>query len=105
MTIACTLTNDDRSTRRERWRRVGADAAGGVVETPTGLRLVFRSSPSVVAELHELAELERQCCAFATWTVRDEGAHLVLDVDGDGEGVAALHGMFEDFRAAFAGAG
>lgn len=103
MTVSCTLNGSDRRTRRERWRRIGADGAGAVVETPTGLRLVFRSSPSVARELDELAELERECCAFATWTVHDEGAHLVLDVDSEGEGLAALHAMFEDFRATLAG--
>jgi len=103
MTISCTLTNGDRGTRRERWRRIGADGAGGVVETPTGLRLVFRSSPHVARELDELAELERDCCAFARWTVHDEGAHLVLDVESEGERLAALHGMFESFRATLAG--
>jgi hypothetical protein len=104
MTIACTLDDGDRGTRRDRWRRIGADGVGGVVETPTGLRLVFRSSAPVARELRELAELERECCAFATWTVRDEGAHMVLDVESEGEGVAALHGMFTNFRATLAGA-
>jgi hypothetical protein len=103
MTVSCTLTNNDRGTRRERWRRIAADGVGGVVETPTGLRLVFRSSAPVARELGELAELERECCAFATWTVREDGAHLVLDVDSEGEGLAALHAMFEDFRATLAG--
>ena len=104
MTVFCTLTDGDRGTRHERWRRIGADGVGGIVETGTGLRLVFRSSPHVAQELHGLAELERECCAFATWTVHDEGAHLVLDVDAEGEGLAALHGMFKDFRATLAGA-
>jgi hypothetical protein len=104
MTVACTLDGGDRGTRRERWRHIGAEGVGGVVETPKGLRLVFRSSPSVAQEVDELAALERECCAFATWTVRNEGSHLVLEVEGEGEGVAALHGMFESFRATLAGA-
>ena len=96
MTIACTLTDGDRAARRERWRRIAADRVGRVEETPTGLRLVFRSSPALARELDDLAELERECCAFATWTVRDEGAHLVLDVAAEGVGVDALHGMFKN---------
>jgi hypothetical protein len=104
MTVSCTLTNSDRGTRRERWRQVGADGVGGVVETPTGLRLVFRSSPQVAQELAELAELEQECCAFATWTVGAEGTHLVLDVHSEAEGLAALRAMFADFRATLAGA-
>jgi hypothetical protein len=104
MNASCTLTDSDHRTRRERWLRIGADGVGGVVETPTGLRLVFRSSPQVAQELDDLARLERECCAFATWTVHDEGAHLVLDVESEGDGLAALHAMFEGFRATLAGA-
>ena len=57
---------------------------------------MFRSSPALARELDDLAELERECCAFATWTVRDEGAHLVLDVAAEGVGVDALHDMFKN---------
>ena len=49
--IACTLTNSGLTERRERWRRFSGDAVGGVVETPTGLRLVFRASPQAEQEL------------------------------------------------------
>jgi hypothetical protein len=80
MTIACTLTDDDRATRRLHWERIGREGYGGIVKTPTGLQLVVRSSLSVRTALVELAQLERECCAFATWTVRDEGSRLVLDV-------------------------
>ena len=97
MTIACTLTDVDRTTRRERWLRLRECGSGSAVETPTGLRLTFRSSPSVDEELRALAKLERECCAFATWTVRQEGADVLLDIDSEGKGVAALHGMFEPF--------
>ena len=65
-TIACTLTTGGRSDRREQWRRLGELGSGRVVETPTGLHLVFRASNTVEQELHTLAALERECCAFAT---------------------------------------
>ena len=100
--IACTLTGGDLTDRRARWRRFGETASVGVVETPTGLRLVFRASPAAEQELRELAELERDCCAFATWTVTNGGSHLVLDVDAEGEGITALHAMFPDLRATLA---
>jgi hypothetical protein len=97
--IACTLTGNEQLTRRERWHRL-RDAADGVrVETDTGLRLEFSRSESVERELRELAELERACCAFATWTVRDTDSRVVLEVDGEGGAVPVLHGMFESFRA------
>jgi hypothetical protein len=101
-TIACTLTNGERTTRRERWRGLGERGSGGVVETPTGLRLAFRSSPAVEQELRALADLEQECCAFATWTVRKAGPHVVLDVEAAGDAVAAVHGMFATFRTTLA---
>ena len=103
-TIACTLATGERVDRRERWRRLGALGGGAVVETATGLRLEFTRSAAVERELRELAELERECCAFATWTVRTTGSRLVLDVKGEGDAVAAVHRMFASFRGVFAGA-
>lgn len=104
MKVACTLNNDALHARRERWRELGRTGTGGIVETPTGLRISFRSSPTVSKELHELAKLERECCAFATWRVWEDNSHVVLDVDSEGEGTTALHEMFVDFRTTLAGA-
>jgi len=45
----------------------------------------------VEEELHELAALERECCAFADWTV--DGA--VLEIRGySDESAAAVRAMF-----------
>jgi hypothetical protein len=66
-----------------------------VIATTKGLRLLFHAAPDVEAELRRLTELERECCAFAAWTVRAHGARLVLDVTADTqEGVAAVQAMF-----------
>lgn len=59
------------------------------------------AGPEVAAELDELAELERDCCAFASWSVRSAGDTLVLDVSADGEvAVAAVHAMFDSLPTA-----
>jgi hypothetical protein len=97
MAIACTLNDDDRGTRAERWRRFGNEARGRVEETDKGLRLTFRWSPEREYELRELADLERECCAFATWTVWTNDGDLLLDVEGEGDAVPVLHGMFKEF--------
>jgi hypothetical protein len=34
----------------------------------------------VEGELRQLAELERDCCAFAQWSVHTRGEEVVLDV-------------------------
>ena len=86
--IACTLDDGDRAERSTRWHAVSPV----VEETPSGLRISTTSSN--VAELRELALLERDCCAFASWDVS-----AVLDVRAESaEGVSALHGMFGSLR-------
>lgn len=97
MAIACTLNEHDRGTRRERWLTFGDEAFGRVEETDAGLRITFRRSPQAERELHELAELERECCAFATWTVWTNDGNLVLDIQGEGDAVPVIHGMFREF--------
>ena len=67
--------------------------------TEHGLRLVFRCDPGVEDELHELAALERECCAFADWSVSASGETVVLEVDGSSvEAVAAVQAMFGGLR-------
>lgn len=96
--IACTLTGTEQLDRRERWHRL-RDAGDAVrIETPTGLRIEFEHSPALERELRNLAELERACCAFATWEVGRTPTGVALDVDADGDAVDVLHGMFRSFE-------
>jgi hypothetical protein len=96
--IACTLTGNEQLDRRERWHRL-RDAGHAVrIETPTGLRIEFTHSIAVERELRELAELERDCCAFATWEINDVGGCVALEVESEGHGIEVLHGMFRSFE-------
>lgn len=94
MDISCTLTAAGLAARRERWLRLIAAAGTGRDETAGGLRLRFRADEGVAAELERLAAAERECCAWATWTVSASAAEVTLDVASTGDGVTALHGMF-----------
>lgn len=60
---------------------------------PGGIRLI--AAPGAAASLIELIDLERECCAWIDYEVskRREGTVVTLTADGDGE--AALAGMFE----------
>jgi hypothetical protein len=93
--VACTLSTDQMSERRQRWHALAGGAFVGRNETERGLRLVFRNGDGVLDELRELAELERDCCAFAHWTVGVADGRAVLEVAGTSdEGIAAVHAMF-----------
>lgn len=97
--VACTLSSADLDTQRKRWRRLAAKALVERAESEDGLRLSFRAEPGVANELHELTAVERQCCAWATWTVH-ESERITLVVRSTGEGIAALHAMFTSLEPA-----
>ena len=60
-----------------------------------GVRLVFAANLGVADELRSLTALERDCCAFATWTVHERGTGLTLDVTADDpDAIAAVRSLF-----------
>jgi hypothetical protein len=93
--VACSLGQADLAQRARRWKVLAARALSQVSRTRQGLRLVFDTGPGVAGELQELVAAERECCAFATWSVRPGSGHLTLEVTGDSEeAVAAVRSMF-----------
>jgi hypothetical protein len=98
--IACSLAEADLANRQDRWLRLWQRAGVNAVTTSNGLQLLFRDAPGVEAELHQLADLERDCCAFAAWSLRARGTELVLDVTAHTEeGITAVQAMFGKLRS------
>ena len=98
-TIACTLTDQDHAENRGRWHELAARTLVAVTSTPRGLRLEFHAGPDVRSELADLVALERECCAFASWTLSEAGGRVVLDVTGrTDEAVLAVQAMFSSLR-------
>ena len=93
--VACSLRQADLPGRADSWRALADRALSRVSPTPRGLLLVFGAGPGVADELEALAALERDCCAFATWSVRVDSTEIILEVSGDGdEAVTAIQSMF-----------
>jgi hypothetical protein len=92
--VACTLSDTDLKSQRERWLNLGATFALGRRETEDGLRLSFRSHPAIREELDALVAVENECCSWAVWSVEEEGDTLVMAARSTGTGVTTLHGMF-----------
>lgn len=90
--IACTLSPAGRTSRGDRWQVLVEEAGVEIVEVPQGLQLRF--GPGAEQELRELAELERECCAFADWVV--DGTTLV--VTGEGDAVPVVRSLFAGLR-------
>jgi MerR family transcriptional regulator, copper efflux regulator len=94
MDIACTLSPTGLASRRERWERLIAAACVAREPTPDGVRLRFRAGPEAAAELRELAAAERDCCAWADWSVEQDAGETALLVRSTGDGVDALRAIF-----------
>ena len=92
--VACTLSDTDLKSQRERWLALGENFGLGREETVDGLRLSFRYHPQIQKELEELVAVENECCSWAAWNVAREGDTLVMVVRSRDLGVATLHGMF-----------
>ena len=98
--VACSLSQSDLVERQDRWLELARCAATEAVTTSNGLRLLFHAQPGVEAELRQLAELERDCCAFADWSVHARGTEVALDVTADSEeGITAVQAMFAKLRS------
>jgi len=88
--IACTLSPDDLRDREGAWRKL---MGSGLVKRDVvtgGIRL--SAAPGAAAALLELVELERECCAWIQFEVRD-AAVVTMTAPGDGE--AVLTEMFK----------
>jgi hypothetical protein len=88
--IACTLSSEDLRDREGAWMKL---LGSGLVKrnlVPGGIRL--SAAPGAAAALLELIELERECCAWIKFEVRD-GAVVTMTAEGDGS--AVLTEMFK----------
>jgi hypothetical protein len=92
--VACTLNNAELGALSARWARLAADARVERTQTENGLRIAFCASPEAERELEALVAVERDCCAWASWSIERSEDRLVLVVSAAGAGVGALHGMF-----------
>ena len=67
--VACTLTDTDLKSQRERWINLGTNFGRGRETTADGLRLLFADHPAVESELQTLVAVENDCCSWAAWSV------------------------------------
>ena len=92
--VACTLSDADLKSQRERWLALGDNFGLGRQETNDGLRLSFRFHPAIREELDALVGVENECCSWADWSLEGDGDVLVVVARSKGIGVETLHGMF-----------
>ena len=87
--IACTLSDQDRAAVGAAWQALFRAYLRTREDVPGGIRLDFE--PAGAAELGRLVDIERHCCAWASFVV--EGASVTMTAPGPGqEAVRAMWG-------------
>ena len=89
--IACTLGPGQLATQVERWTKLYAEAGLERLTTDDGLRVSFRSDPTVEEELHALVAVESECCQWASWRIASHVDALVLEISSTGDGIPVIH--------------
>ena len=79
--IVCTLSSADLRDRGHAWRKLWASGLLRRERVPGGIRL--DAEPGGVEALHQLIDLERECCAWIDYSVDEHGATLTADRDGE----------------------
>jgi len=100
--VACTLSDTELKTQRERWINVGTNFGLAREMTGDGLQLTFEDHPAVEQELRALVAVENECCSWASWSVDRMDGVVVMAARSKGEGISTLHGMFKEAMPAAA---
>jgi hypothetical protein len=76
--IACTLALPERKLQAERIRRLARDGLRAVRREPLKLHLTY--APSAGDEVRDVVRVERSCCAFLDFDLREhrDGVHLTI---------------------------
>src|SRR5215470_4464259 len=85
--VACTLTETNLKTQRERWINLGRSFGRGRETTDDGLRLLFDNHAAVESELRALVAVENDCCSWAEWSVEQDAGMLVMAARSRGDGI------------------
>jgi hypothetical protein len=90
--IACSLDRAALDERLAAWARLGDAHLRERIEISGGLALVYADAAG--ATVRELARLESECCAWASWRVMPEDGAVRLEVTAPGDGAIAVRSMF-----------
>jgi hypothetical protein len=88
--LACSLEADELEQRTGRWRQVSRRALIESSLVGGASRLRYRAAEGVEAELRQLVELERVCCAFLEFSLRELDGEIVLEVSGPPQSVKVV---------------
>jgi hypothetical protein len=92
--VACTLVGQELADRIATWQRLAQDFLRYQEDVPGGVALTYASASGVEETVRNLAELEAECCSWATWRVEALPDGVRLDVTAPGDREQVLRSMF-----------
>ena len=90
---SCSLSPGAMRERKELIDRLVAQALDRPSPIPCGIQARFDQGTGIEAQLRALVDLEAECCAFLTMTVRTEDNMLVLEVTGAPEARSLIEAL------------
>jgi hypothetical protein len=93
--IACTLSAGDYKERLAQIAELAGDALLSHVQEGPVLRLIYAASAA--DRVREMVRRERDCCAFLTFELREEGEQVIVTISAPEEARAAAETMFDQF--------
>ncbi len=96
--VACSLSDEEKRARRALARRTLIPHIIETQEIEHGLKLVFLQSEAVRSNVEALVGMERECCAFLTFTITPPGEALTLTVEGPPEAGAIIGSFIEQLQ-------
>ena len=95
MPIACTLTLDEMGPRLARIRQLTRDHLRSHRLDGSTLDLFY--DPMAAAELTQIVELERQCCAFLHFSLVAQDSQIRLQISAPSDQAAKARWLFSQF--------
>jgi hypothetical protein len=84
--IACSLDAEEQSDRRRAWEATDRSLLARE-RIDGGFRLIYAADHELPQQLTTLVNLERECCPWATWTLRRDEDRCVLEVTSKSEAI------------------
>jgi hypothetical protein len=93
--IACTLSAGDYKERLAQIAELARDALRSYERQGLVLRLCY--SAAAADRVREMVRRERDCCAFLTFELREEGEKILVTISAPEEARIAAEAMFDQF--------
>lgn len=94
--IACSLTSTQLADRRRTVLDSIRKDMRSIARLPAGYAYDFPMTSEMLKRVNHLVELERQCCAFLTFTITESDTSIRLEITGPEAATPMIASLFGD---------